>query len=93
MNDLLARRVKSDDDIDHHKSLETNVSKFDNLDENENENSDVSCDKKNFKRVTQKKFYRYWMQISRFQLSFSSILQLQKIYFIFISNFESLRRV
>ena len=92
-NDLLARRVKSNDDIDHHESFETNESKSNNLDESDDKNSDVSCDKNDFKRVTQKEFYRYWMQINRFQLSFSSILQLQKICFIFISNFESLRRV
>ena len=58
-NDLLARQVKSNDDIDHYKSFETNESKFDNLDESDDENNDVSYDKSDFKRVTQKKFYRY----------------------------------
>ena len=60
-NDLLARRVKSNDDINHYESFETNESKSDNLDKDDDKNSDVSCDKNDFKRVTQKKFYRYWM--------------------------------
>ena len=92
-NDLLARRVKSDDDIDHHESFEIDESKSDNVDENDDKNNDALCERDDFKRVTQKKFYRYWMQINHFQLSFSSILQLQKICFIFIFAFESLRRV
>ena len=58
-NDLLARRVKSNDDIDYHKSFETNESKSDNLDKNDNENNHAFCESEDFKRVTQKKFYRY----------------------------------
>ena len=90
---LLARRVKLNDDIDHYESFEIDESKINNVDENDNENNDVLCERDDFNRVTQKKFYRYWMQINYFQLSFSSILQLQKIYFISIFDFESLQRV
>ena len=62
-NDLLARRVKSDDDIDHHESFKIDESKSDNVDENDDENSDAFCERDDFKRVTQKEFYRYLSRI------------------------------
>ena len=51
-NDLLAQRVKSDDDIDHHESFEIDESKSDNVDESDDENSDAFCERDDFKRVT-----------------------------------------
>ena len=66
VNNLLARRFKSNQVERHNITFENrdkpkieNFFNFDDSNTAQNNENDAVCDKKEFTRITQKKFYRY----------------------------------